>query len=206
MAYAAPSTRATNDLITAAIWNQDVKDNVLWLKGMLDGLVKRKADTGQISNSTAETSMYSSSIPAGTLGSYGTVTILLTYALYNNSGSSVTYTLRLKLGSTTVASFTHGGAKTSGTSYYNYTGQFQFSNQASASSQIWGGFLFNRDGTRGSTSLGTHTATYVWNGNTSAENSAGALTLEVTIQMDTAHASAYVDVTGAHVIMLPSYA
>lgn len=37
MAYVAPSTRSTGDLITAAIWNQDVKDNVIAVKAIADG-------------------------------------------------------------------------------------------------------------------------------------------------------------------------
>lgn len=38
MAWSTPAVRATGDLITAAIWNQDVKDNTRYLKG-LDGKV-----------------------------------------------------------------------------------------------------------------------------------------------------------------------
>ncbi len=37
MAYVAPSTRSTGDLITAAIWNQDAVDNVIAVKAIADG-------------------------------------------------------------------------------------------------------------------------------------------------------------------------
>lgn len=38
MAYVAPTTRSTGDLITAAIWNQDVVDNMIAVKTAVDGL------------------------------------------------------------------------------------------------------------------------------------------------------------------------
>lgn len=41
MAYVAPSTRSTGDLITAAIWNQDAVDNVKALKAEVDTLSNR---------------------------------------------------------------------------------------------------------------------------------------------------------------------
>ncbi len=37
MAYSAPTSRATGFLVTAAVWNQDVVDNVAWLAGMTHG-------------------------------------------------------------------------------------------------------------------------------------------------------------------------
>ena len=38
MAWVSPSVRATGDLITASIWNVDLKDNLLYLKTETDKL------------------------------------------------------------------------------------------------------------------------------------------------------------------------
>lgn len=47
MAYVAPSTRSTGDLITAAIWNQDIVDNMIAVKALVDAASFKHLDTQQ---------------------------------------------------------------------------------------------------------------------------------------------------------------
>ena len=79
MAWTTPPVRATGDLITAAIWNQDVKDNTRYLKG-LDGSITLENnllftdalyDIGA-SGATRPRSLYlSASITVGTTATIG---------------------------------------------------------------------------------------------------------------------------------------
>ncbi len=70
-----------------------------WTTGIL---FTAGSTTAVIDNSAAETSIFSGTIPAGTLGTSGAVRVVLTGQVFNDSGSGQGYTLRVKYGGTTM--------------------------------------------------------------------------------------------------------
>ncbi len=70
-----------------------------WTTGVL---FASGSTTAVIDNSAAETSIFSGTIPAGTLGTSGAVRVVLTGQVLNDSGSGQGFTLRVKYGGTTM--------------------------------------------------------------------------------------------------------
>jgi hypothetical protein len=111
MGWTLPTTRSIGDLITAAIWNTDLKDNLILLKtsinddGTLHGCARLldKSTTAQdVTNTVTETSVYSYSVPGNTLGTSNGLRLVLT-GLSHVDTSSATVTVRVKFGGTTFA-------------------------------------------------------------------------------------------------------
>jgi hypothetical protein len=151
--------------------------------------------TPQIDNSAAETSVFSGTIPANTLGTAGAVRIDLAGIVKNDSGAGQGYTLRIKYGATTL--------------YADASNATFLTNSAAA--RAWQmSFLLLSDGTTGTQRVqgsigpfgaaaaattgygdiaGANAAQVLTFGGTSSEDSTGALTLDVTIQLTAANAS-----------------
>src|SRR5687767_11211551 len=106
MAWTTPTTRTTGDLITAAIWNTDLVDNLAYLKTETDkyGALLRDAAETAITNTTVETTIFTGSVPAGTLS---TNKLLLGRLYFRWDSPSVgrAFTLRVKYGGTTMLTF-----------------------------------------------------------------------------------------------------
>lgn len=100
MAYTAPTTRSTGDLITASIWNTDLVDNIIYLKDEVDGAGPIASLTAAAAVTTdAETNLISFTLPGGTLGDTGGLYIKLIVRAIVDSSNAV---VKLKLGSTTL--------------------------------------------------------------------------------------------------------
>jgi hypothetical protein len=183
----------------------------------LSGFVRtldRAAVANNIVNTSAETTMYSFSVPGNTLGTTQAITFTCFGDYLNNTGITPTFTLRIKYGATTLYQDDTGVIRSDPNRrpfYMNMTlanqnatnsqvlgGCFQLQEtdgattgigdlgSANASSLNWGAFNWGA-GTWGATSALFTANTPVYS--TSAEDSTSAKTFAVTIQHSTADPS-----------------
>lgn len=153
------------------------------LEGDASRFLNRQAADNDINTTAAETTLYTYTIPAATLGTTGSLRLRLQGDYLNNTGAAATYTLRVKLGATTLFDDVSGGLASSATRRPWFL-DLVLANQ-SATSQVltFGHKLGSSVG--GATGLGDMTAAGgndTAHGGASSENTANALTLAVTIQ------------------------
>ena len=163
-------------------WNDDhVGDNTL----------DRDLTQIEIVNSTTETSIYSKSISAGILGSDGGVRLTIGGTFLNNSGATRNLLFRIKLGATTVLA-TNSFPVVVDADERQWKLDIYFLNSAAAA-QKWGASFILGVGTGGTGFTITDPTSfnmYIGAGYaTSAEDTTGALVLDVTAQHSFAHAS-----------------
>lgn len=85
--------------ITSALFNWYTVHNPLALKSAVDRCaVGFYYPYVSVSNSSAETTIYSLSLPAGSLGPNGWVVVDISALLFNNTGGTRNYNLRVRLG------------------------------------------------------------------------------------------------------------
>ena len=125
-----------------------------------------------ISNTTAETTIYSYSVPANTLGTNKMLSGILQGTYVNNSAANRTLVIRIKYGGTTLIQKTSTSIATSATTGY-YTIQFNLGAQNSASIQE--AFLY------ASFESGTATSVDFTDRGVSAVDSTATQTLSVTV-------------------------
>lgn len=101
MAWVAPSTRSTGDLITAAIWNEDVVNNVSFTYQGGVPLVVDNTKVNNNDNGSGEITLKTIAIPAGSIGPNGML-VANFYCSISGSSSERTLTIKLKLGGTTI--------------------------------------------------------------------------------------------------------
>lgn len=141
MPYTTPRTWTTSETVTAAMMNEQVRDNTAYLKTQMDIADRRQvidnvtADGSSISGTTSETLMWSYQIPAGTVAATGMVRLIAYFASVN---FSATGTLRLRLGGTAAATdgtvvASYSFASVGGTNYRRIEAVVK--NQGSVSSQ-----------------------------------------------------------------------
>lgn len=138
-------------------------------------LLSRDATAVTVANSTTETDLLSYAIPAGMLGSDHAVRLRLVGDYHNNSGSDKTFTFRIKLGSTTIAS--QANMLTTSATVKGFHFEFEL-NQIAVNSQLGAGTMFDWS------NLAVHLQ------GTAAEDEDTELTFAVTVQISGAHASA----------------
>lgn len=143
-----------------------------------------------IVNTTTETTLYSFSVPGGTLGTTRSLRLVIDGDQLNNSGSSDTVTLRVKYGSTTL--YQDDGVYASNATRISWRFDFTFGNTTATNAQYVSAIFLTS--TRG----GATTGNGDWNGDglqnmvlsgTSAEDSTTTLTFSITIQHTVANAS-----------------
>ena len=152
------------------------------------------ANNVSVNNNASEASIFSVSVPAGSMGANGLVWFDVKGRLFNNSGAGRTITLRFKFGSTTFAFTTASYTATTFSRGFSLDASLQNTNNASAQ-------LFNASFRLGAAPVdgGSIASTaYVLNGElygASAEATSSAKTLELTAQHSAANANltAYFD-------------
>lgn len=112
MAWTTPRTWVAGEIVTAAQLNTHVRDDLNILKSSIndDGTLRGWTlldrvftETADLTNSTTETSMYSYSVPGGTLSTNNFIQLLA--SLYVDvSTLSLDLNIRVKFGGTTIAS------------------------------------------------------------------------------------------------------
>lgn len=142
-------------------------------------VVQTAASISQINTSTAETTIYTTSIPGGTLGTTNGLIIRMYSNLFNTSGSTCTYTYRLKYGATTVQSIIE--SVTTGNSAIGPV-EFRLLANASTSAQLSDAVI-----------LHSVTGIQVDSTGTAAEDSTATKNLVITMQLNQNSANARFD-------------
>ena len=150
------------------------------------GLLSSNTSTVTVASSTAETSLFSFSLSGGVLQ---TGNLVQGRVWFDTTDTTNTATIRLKYGSTTIASIDARYVLDIQASYTNLGGYIDFFVLAAGttSSQV-GGFTVRQSAQNTSASPEDVDKSVTATG-TSAENSTGALTLDVTIQFTTSGAN-----------------
>lgn len=163
-----------------------------WATGIL---FASGSTTAVIDNSSAETSIFSGTIPANTLGTSGAVRVILSGQVLNDSGAGQGFTLRVKYGATTMYADA-SNATILGNSATRRTWRMEFtlfSDGTTSSQRVEG--LIGPIGAAAATTTGygdlaaTAALFPVPIGGTSAEDSTADKTFDVTIQFTAANAS-----------------
>jgi hypothetical protein len=148
------------------------------------------------SNSAAEQTIYSFSIPGGTLGTTSAVRLTLDSVFLNNTGGQRTFTLRVKYGATTL--FQEAVAPINASATVNIVAPLRLllhADGASTSAQRFQGEFSVGDGNTGAPAAGygnvgaAPSFTFRPFGGTAAEDSTANKTLAVTVQFDAATAT-----------------
>ena len=149
-------------------------------RGTASGLYDRVNSDTTVGNTITETSIYSKSITANDLGSTGGVRVRLIGQYTNNTGATRTLTVKPKFGSTTLATHTLS-LTTSGTN-----GQYEMMvhvfNTATNAQRATSSVNVTRAGALVDSAFGVAL--------TAAEDTTSAKTLSITVQWDSASASA----------------
>ena len=161
--------------------------------GTLPVVIDRDVSNASLVNDTTETTMYTYTVPANTLGTNGMIRISYVGELLNNTGGSATLVVRVKLGSTTVFDSNTILAATNSSSERSLFGHCWIAAANATNAQVSGGQI----------SLGATSTTGGQAGgavfrpeavhNTIAEDSTTDLTLSITFDFATASASLRAD-------------
>lgn len=100
MGWTTPTTRISGELITASKWNQDLTDNLIFLKDRGDAGRTIAAGVSETSvfSTTTETDIMSITLPANYLATGSQIVIEIPVQLKNTTGSARTITVRCRYG------------------------------------------------------------------------------------------------------------
>ncbi len=121
MAWTTPTTRATGDLITAAIWNADLVDNLSYLKTEVDkygALLVYNTETGTGGVAT-EVTICTLAVPANTLSTNKSLLGRMSFQ-FDSAGAGRTFTIRIKYGATTLLTFVSPSIQTNVAPLYGF--------------------------------------------------------------------------------------
>lgn len=145
-------------------------------------VLNRDVAVNDVVNSNTETTVYTFTVPGGTLGSTKALRLTLIGDYLNNSGSSRTLTIKGKYGSTTVFSGVPGGSITADANRHAVFCQLVLHAFNATNAQVASGTVtLGAANTIGGTAAAS-AATFFANHSTVAEDSTGDLALAVTVQ------------------------
>jgi hypothetical protein len=201
MAWTAPTQRSTGTLITAAIYNADIIDNITFLGvthdhsgdsgdgGTLSGLPDAD-DYEKTVNSAAETVHHSYTIAANSMSDEGFFVVEWWVAGSNTSGAGCNIDFVVDFGATEIWAETDSMGNTEHHVSYIKIAVF---NQAATGAQgvtiIWACDHGAAIDTAAGEAVTVHNVYYA----TAAEDTTGALTLNLSLQMSAAHANNWVE-------------
>ena len=159
-----------------------------------------------VENTTSETDLWTYLVPGNQLGTLNALHIRLIGSLFNNSGGTVTFTLRWKFGATTLFSDTYPTLAASATRRpLDY--DFILAANNSVSAQVSGGYMMLSVATAATTGTGD-IATDEQQGiapiecATSSVDSTSDQTVKLTLQMSSASTSAEIFIGYAYVELI----
>jgi hypothetical protein len=196
MAYSDPGSQTTGDLITAAIWNQNVVSNIDYLYAALHDVIEFD-DYQEVVNTTDETTILSYTVTGGTLGTDKSIRLMFGLSFYNNTGGAETITVKVKLGSTTLHTGIYNSITNSSTARSIALWDVVIANEDSASAQR---SIARAASAMGLAAASLSTATVQIGWQTATESTASDLALTVTVDPNTASASLSARLIGAVVI------
>lgn len=161
------------------------------------GTIDRDASATNIDNDNSETTIYTYTIPAGTLSATGEIRLKIISEFYNNTGSSRGYTVKVKLGGSTVVEFAAGNSIGTTATRRLTTLVVTLSATGATNSQIvtLENYLASTASAFGTVttgtglSMGTAVNAGLWNSGTLSTDMTANQTLAVTITLSAAHAN-----------------
>lgn len=162
-----------------------------WATGLI---ATTTASTTNITSSVTETSIFSFTLPGGTLGTQGAVLIRLYGQYTNNTAANQTVTIKFKYGTTTIFAATTGAISTSANARSWYLEFVLFADNSATAQRMGGSAGYIGVASAPTTGYGAisgtigNSAHFV--GGSASENSANDLTVDVTITLSTATATA----------------
>jgi hypothetical protein len=152
------------------------------VKGM-NRVEDRSSSTTTVSNTTTETSVYSYSIPASTLGSTGALRVTLFGTYANTSGSNRTVTVKVKLGSTTLYDDVTGNPSSNANTRAVQFNLILLNANSTNAQKLAGNLMFGNAGatTNGTGELGSTATRNVPIYGTASEDTTSAKTLDITV-------------------------
>lgn len=165
-----------------------------WATGLL---FTTTASATVVSNTVADTAIFSGTIPGGTLGTQGAVKFVIHGQITNGTGTNKTVAISAKYGATTLWKDSTGNIGTSGTARtFNIEGILFADNSATAQRVAITNVTIG-PAAAATTGYGDIAGTPILffagaAGGTSAETSSGDLTLEISMELSAADANYYV--------------
>lgn len=149
-------------------------------------------------NGSAERTLWSATVPANTLSTNNGIAVQVFVDAFNSDSSAVNHIIRLKYGSTTVASVTVNGTSATSDNLRGVIEGFLSASGATNTQKGWikGVFAENDIHTSGTP---TNMA-FFHNFGTAAEDSTGALTISVTMQIETGNADIVSELAHAYIV------
>lgn len=186
MAWQTPNPLPKGFKVTSAVFNQYTVSNPIALKEMVDErTVGAYYPYTSVTNTSAETTLYSLSLPAGSLGTTGWVVVDASALLTNATGGTRTYTLRVRLGGTQWTYYSTQ-INSHATNRVVFEWRFYIQNTGAANSQVINVFI---PGTGVPVAPDTHTgASYIVKWMTASLDTSTLADLAVTWQWDAASA------------------
>lgn len=171
-----------------------------------DHIIVNKTRNLLVENSTSELDLWTYLVPGNTLGTTNALHVRIVGSLFNNSGGTVTYTMRWKYGATTLFSDTYPTLAASATRR-PIDFDIIFAANGSTSSQVFGGYMMLSVATAATTGTGDlatdeQQGISPIEGGTSSVDSTSDQTLKLTLQMSSANASAEILITHAYVELI----
>lgn len=159
-----------------------------------------------VENTTSETDLWTYLVPGNTLGTTNALHVRIVGSLFNNSGGTVTFTLRWKFGATTLFSDTYPTLAASATRR-PIDFDIIFAADGSTSSQKFGGYMMlsvATAATTGNGDIGTDEQQGIApiEGATSSIDSTSDQTLKLTLQPSSASTSAEIFISYAYVELI----
>ena len=196
MAWTTPRDWTSGEIVTEAMMDTHVRDNLLHLYDVGGAAVYRKTTEKDIVNTTTETDLLNGevTVAAGVMSTNKMLRAVLVGDYLNNSGSQPNQTVKIKLGATDlwVGTVTAAAVQAARRAWRI---EFTVANLASASSQFMEGALVIGEGTPttgvGNVGAGGSPSRYgeIGTNGTTAVNTGNAALLEVTVTHAVAHAS-----------------
>jgi hypothetical protein len=186
------STSAWDDLAPGTAYqllkSQGSGADVAWADGTI--ALNRDVTSADVVSTAAETTVYSFSVPANSLGSTRALRLTMIADYLNNSGSATQLIIKVKLGTTTVLTLdSTAGAFSSNATRRPVRLEAMISAANATNAQVGSGSLYmgGNNGVTGQSN--TQSTLFISNHNAVAEDTTSAKTLSITVQHDASHAS-----------------
>lgn len=160
MSWITPRTWTTGEVVTAALLNEQIRDNENQLRLEQYAVLDTDPTDITVVNTTVETDLYAFTVPANTMGSLGMLHLVAYGTYLNNSGANRILNLRMRFGGNSVVliDFDSLGAG-SGTRSWKFEGWIANNNLTNAQTGFARAFitapnddaLFGSDGARRAT-------------------------------------------------------
>jgi hypothetical protein len=189
--FVAPSYLYDGQIIDEIIWNEVIVDNL----NALNERLYTHCPYAIVENTATETILYTKSVPANSFGPNGFLVADIGAVVQNNSGSTRTPSVRLKIGGSTVASINASIADSA--NRISLSAKFRVQNKNDDASQLSVSEMLYlvAPGTAGSQNALTDIGTW----HTSSKDTSVTLDIELAVFLGAAHATYIFEMVSASI-------